>query len=253
MDATIKNKISCFLLRKMDALIKRLEDEALMGNIYDQMLKLKQIELVVKGNVEVFEKNTKPLIIVCNHPLGILDGLVLGAFANQNNLNFKIVANEFLLRLDQYNRDFIPVDPYGTKTSLTRNLAPLKETLSWLNKKNTLIVFPAGDVAQFHLKKMRIVESSWRESVGKIIQRSNANVLPVYIEGKNSNLFYLLKWIHLKLGSLCLCREFVDKVNQTIEIRIGNMIEPDELKQFSKADELMSFLRSATLELAHNN
>lgn len=252
MADTIKNRISCFLIRKLDDLIKRLQDESLMGNIYDQILKLKKIELVVHGNIEVFEKNTTPLIIVCNHPLGILDGLVLGAFANQQNLNFKIVANEFLLRLDQFNRDFIPVDPYGTRNSLARNIAPLKETLSWLNKKNTLIVFPAGDVAKFYLKKMCIIEAPWRESIGKIIQRSNAYVLPVYIKGKNSNLFYLLKWIHVKLGTLRLCKECIDKVNQTIEIRIGNIIEPDRLKKFSNVEELTSFLRATTLDLAHN-
>jgi len=253
MIAQIKDKLSGFLLRKMNALIAQLQEESVMGNIYDQILKLKRLNLVVHGNFETSIPNTKPLILVCNHPLGILDGLILGALAKQNNLTFKIIANEFLLRLEFFNRDFIGVNPYGTKTALTRNIAPLKETFSWLNNNNTLIVFPAGEVAQFQFKKMRIVEAPWIESIGKIIQRSNADVLPIYIKGRNSSLFYILKCMHSVLGSLCLCKEFVDKVNQSVEIRIGDIIEPTKLKQFTDTDELMRFLRKTTLSLDKDN
>jgi putative hemolysin len=191
-----------------------------------------------------------PLVIISNHPFGIIDGLILGGVAKKNGLNFKIMANYMLSSIaERIKQDIIGIDPYDNAVSIKRNLTPLKQAFNWLKNGNTMILFPAGDVANFSLSKMKIIEGPWPSSIERLIKGTKANVLPIYFEGRNSILFYLLKCIHLKLGTFRLLHEFFNKSGTVIKLHVGEIIRYNELDKVSKQQSLIDFLRQTTISL----
>jgi len=89
---------------------------------------------------------------------------------------------------------------HPTARMLTRvpatNLKGLKQCLGWLKKGNTLITFPAGEVASYRPAKWRVVEPAWASHISALVRHSKATVLPLYFPGRNSNLFMLMGLLH---------------------------------------------------------
>src|SRR5690606_885378 len=74
-------------------------------------------------------------------------------------------------------------------------------------------------------------------------------VLPVYFQGTNSMLFHLLGIIHPVLRTATIPAEFVKKQNQTIQLRIGKPIPPEELTEFETSEKLGRYLRAKVYAL----
>lgn len=248
--------LSNFLIRygaglyKLDRLDKMVVVDDRDASIYDKWLTALNIEIAVKGTLQQKELTEGPLVIVSNHPFGIVDGLILGGIAKKNGLNFKIMANYMLSSIaDRIRQDIIGIDPYDDSVSIKRNVTPLKQAFNWLKNGNTMILFPSGDVANFNFSKMKIIEAPWLSSIARLIKGTKANVLPIYFEGRNSILFYLLKNIHLKLGTFRLLNEFFNKAGTVIELHVGEVIRYNELEKVAAQQNLTDFLREKTIGL----
>lgn len=66
---------------------------------------------------------TGPLVIVANHPFGMLDGIALTSILHSLRGDVRVLANGLLCRLDALRPSLIGVDPFGgpgSKTPTTR-------------------------------------------------------------------------------------------------------------------------------------
>ena len=56
-----------------------------------------------------------PLIVIANHPYGILDGLMLGHILNQQRGDFRILAHRIFRKAEDINRIILPISFEDTK------------------------------------------------------------------------------------------------------------------------------------------
>ena len=68
-----------------------------------------------------------PLIVIANHPYGILDGLMLGHILNQQRGDFRILAHRIFRKAEDINRIILPISFEDTKEARALNIATRKD------------------------------------------------------------------------------------------------------------------------------
>jgi putative hemolysin len=158
------------------------------------------------------------LLVVANHPLGALDGLALLKTLLQVRSDVKLVVNEWLLGIQGLAPHFLPVDAFSDRQSTTAASAIGRA----LEREEAVVLFPAGEVSRLTLRGVR--DRAWRAGAVRLARRFSCPVLPVWVEGKNSALFYGASSIHRKASLLLLPREMFSKRGRTIHLRVGDLI-----------------------------
>lgn len=190
-----------------------------------------------------------PLIIISNHPFGILDPVILGDFISQYRPQVRFMTNFMLGEMEEMRPWIIPVDPFNTENSAARNLAPMKEAFRFLRQGGALAIFPSGEVA--HYKPGRgVQESPWSSHVGALVRRTQATVLPVYFDGRNSAMFHAAGLVHPVLRTGLLFRELFKRSRESVEMRVGQPIPFSRLKKFEDDESLTRYLRLHTFILS---
>ena len=195
-----------------------------------------------------------PLIVVANHPMGGLDGIVLGALLSKVRPDAKLLANYLLGEMEGIRPHLIPVNPFGTKEAAVSNMAGLKEAFRHLKNGGCIATFPSGTVSHFQPKLMSISDPEWNKNIAAIAKKTGASILPVFFYGRNSLLFQLAGLVHPKLRTLLLPRELVGKAkSETVRMRIGSPISARKIAEFSSDEELTLWLRLNTYVLGRKN
>lgn len=158
------------------------------------------------------------VVIVANHPLGALDGLALLKLIGEIRRDVRIVANDVLSNFEELNSLFLPVDNLGKGTRKN----DIERIISSLQNEEAVIVFPAGEVSRAGMTGIK--DGKWNSGFLRFARKANAPVLPVYLGGKNSPLFYGMSYINKSLSALLLAREMFNKQSAIIPIRIGQAI-----------------------------
>lgn len=194
---------------------------------------------------------TGPLVIVANHPFGVLDGLVICWLTSLRRMDFKVLTNSALDGVPEARPYILPVDFSGTKEALAANVAMRKEALDHVKAGGCVIVFPGGGVATTPRPFDRTaVDDEWKPFTAKLISHSGAHVTPVYFEGQNSRLFQLASHFSLELRLALVFREVKRRMGTALPVVIGETLTPDALKDAGKRKGLMEFLRAQTYGLA---
>lgn len=191
-----------------------------------------------------------PLIVAANHPFGALEGLVLGVLLFRIRPDIKLLANYLLERIPELRPAVIAVDPFGGGDAKRRNAVPLRDAINWVRGGGALAVFPAGEVAHLTLRDRHVAEPPWSATIGKIIVRTKASVVPVFFEGRNSGGFQALGLLHPRLRTALLPRELLNKKNRSVKVAIGQAIRPETLRRCGKPSHMSDYLRLRTLMLA---
>ena len=173
------------------------------------------------------------VIIVANHPLGGLDGLALIKAVSNVRLDTRFLVNDILLKLTNFKRLFVGVNKVG-KTAAEA----LKVIDSTYASDHVVLVFPAGLVSR---KQNGVVKDlEWKKSFVSQAIKNKRKVVPVFIEGKNSNFFYNFSLWRKRLGikanveMFFLADEMVKQKSKTIHVHFGKAISYEVFnKQFS--------------------
>ena len=186
------------------------------------------------------------LVVVCNHPFGIIDPCVLLHLLTRRREDVKILANHFMLDLTEMREMMIPIDPFGTRKAKSFNLLPLREGLGWIKKGGVLGVFPAGEVAHYRPRERAVVESAWIPTTARLVRQAQVPVLPLWFDGRNSRTFYLAGLVHPLLRTILLPRELLKKQSTTFRLRIGKVLTWKQLEEFQSPQQLAAFLQLYT-------
>jgi len=161
-------------------------------------------------------------IFICNHPTGMLDGIVLIDLISRVRPDVKFLGNFLLGRMDVLEKFFIEVDPFDASNPL--NVKGIKTALRHVKEGNCLAMFPAGEVSSVH--GFRIQDKKWPNSVLKFIRKVNVPILPMFMSGTNSPAFHFWGFFHPIFRTMQLVRQFNRKDNSTVEVSIGAPILP---------------------------
>lgn len=206
---------------------------------------------VIGGTLENIPK-TGPLIVVSNHPYGILDGLMMGRIMSERRGgDFKILANSVFRKSPDLERVVLPISFDETKEAALLNLETRKEALRYLGEGGAMGIFPGGTVSTSARPFSKPMDPQWRNFTAKMVAKSNAVVVPVFFEGANSRAFQLASHLHTTLRMGLLVREFKARVGSEVRVVIGQPIPAEDLDAHkTDATSCMDFLRKATYELS---
>jgi putative hemolysin len=186
------------------------------------------------------------LIITANHPIGSLDGLALLKLVKEVRPDVKVVANELLMQIDPLRPLFIGLDNLSHSRL---NKGPFKAIISALEAEQAVIIFPAGEVSR--IKPTGIKDGPWKTGFMHFVEKTHAPILPVFIEAKNSPIFYSLSSLFKPLGTLMLVQEMFNKQHQTIHFHMGELISAKGLlKDSATKRDIAKDLRALVYSLA---
>lgn len=207
---------------------------------------------VIKGSLDMIPR-TGPLLVLANHPYGILDGLMLGHILDRTRGDFRILANSVFDRAEDVRKVILPVDFDGTPEALRTNLATRKAALTYLREGGAMGIFPGGTVSTPRHPFGRAMDPGWRTFAAKLISRSSARVVPIFFEGSNSRLFQIASHVHPTLRLALLINEFRRRTDTPVRVAIGTPLPRREIDQFlSDPQGMMEYLRRQTYALAPN-
>ena len=236
------------LLKRVEGYAEEVEAGA---NFWEVMVERYGISLnVTKGAIENIPSEG-PVVVVGNHPFGILDGLAFGYLLSRRRQQFKIIANHVFRRARDLDDVILPVDFGGTREALAKNMNMRKESIEWLQNDGLIGIFPAGTVATSLKPFGQPFDCGWGRMPTKLITRTNARVVPVYFSGQNSRLFQVASHIHPNFRMGLLINEFRKRVDMPVELMIGEPISRETLAPYLKdADALKKYLRKSVYDLA---
>ena len=192
-----------------------------------------------------------PFMLVCNHPFGAIEGIILyDAIANVRP-DFRIMANFILGFIPNLKDVFFSVNPFENNPELGGSAGGIRASLQQLNDGHGLGVFPAGEVARYHGHSFP-EDIDWAPSIAKIVQKTKVPVIPVYFDGNNSHKFYFWARIYTKLATLRLVKELLNKRNKKIIMKIGKPILPTEVAQYETPQALAAYLKNRSYALQAN-
>ena len=183
-----------------------------------------------------------PVVLVSNHALGGLDGIMLIHLLQEVRPDFKLMANFILERVTRLKKWFIGVNPFDDNLTSKSSIGGFRQVLRQLENDGLFAVFPAGEVAS-KLKKQVPIDPTWNAATMRLIQRAKVPVVPVYFHARNSPLFYRLAKIHPLLRTARLPAELLTQRHRSIDIRIGKPIAVKDQDNHQSIEDYSSFVR----------
>jgi putative hemolysin len=219
----------------------------------DTLLSEMRVELRVDSAESARIPATGPVVVVANHPFGVLDGAILTVLLTRVRRDVKVVTNLLLSDVPELRRHCIFVDPFDTDRSVESNRHALKECLAWLRQGGILAIFPAGEVSHLQVPEAKIADPVWNDTAVRMARRTGSSVLPVFFCGHNSVGFQILGMLHPRLRTALLVQEFLQQEGKTIEVRIGSEISNRCIARIKDDREAMVYLRWRTYLLGHRS
>jgi putative hemolysin len=171
-----------------------------------------------------------PLLVVANHPRGVVDGLAVSTLVHRIRSDVRILANGLLARIPELGDLCFFVNPFGGQRATAKNVKGLRDAHRWLGQGGALIVFPSGEVAHAALPNGSHADSPWQTTAARLAGATGAAVVPAFIEGRNSRWFYAAGRIHPRLRTALLPRELLNARGTAITVRFGTAAPRDALQ-----------------------
>lgn len=192
-----------------------------------------------------------PLVVVANHPYGILDGLALGNILSAaRGGEFRIVAHVVFRRASDLSRIVLPIDFGATKEAQRTNIETRRAALDYLGQGGAIGIFPGGTVSTAATPFSRPLDPHWKTFTAKMIGKSDAAVVPVYFEGQNSRLFQIASHLNPTLRVALLINEFGTRIGAPLRVHVGQPLPAAEIAaRRGDAQALMAYLRRETYAL----
>ena len=215
-----------------------------------QALGLMGIDLLTPQSQITKIPRTGPVIVVANHPHGLVDGMILAELIGRVRQDYKILTRTLLTGVQEIEEFMIPVPfPHETdarqKSLEMRNLA-----MAHLQNNGLIVLFPSGVVASVETYFGPAIEAEWNPFTAKMITKSGASVVPIYFPGQNSRPYQIASKISATIRQGLLLHEVIHACNKPQSPVVGDVIDPEKIHEFSgKPRRLVAWLRDHTLSL----
>jgi putative hemolysin len=216
----------------------------------ESLLAEMRIELRVHGADQARIPATGPVVVLANHPYGMLDGALLTVLLTRVRCDVKILTHSLLADIPELSRHCIFVDPFPTDFSVESNRRALRQAIGWLQQGGMLAIFPAGEVSQWQMPEAQVTDPQWNDTAARLIRHSRASALPIYFCGHNGVGFQLLSMIQPKLRTAFVLQEFLQQEGKRVEIRVGSPIDNHTIAALASDRDATEYLRWRTYLLA---
>jgi putative hemolysin len=213
---------------------------------------LHELDVTVNVSAEDLKRipATGPVIVVSNHPFGILDGMILVDLFSRVRPDTRILTNHMLGELPELAPCCIFIDPFDRPESRHANGRALKQALAHVKSGGLLVIFPAGEVAHFDFRAGAIRDPEWHSTAARLVRITKAKALPVFVNGTNSIPFQMLGMVNARLRTAALPAELLNKRGKVVEVGIGGAIDPARMCALADDQAAIRYLRLRTDLLA---
>ncbi|WP_051408111.1 lysophospholipid acyltransferase family protein [Rhodobacter capsulatus] len=195
---------------------------------------------------------TGPLVVVANHPHGLVDGMVLAWLIGQVRTDYKILTRSLLTGIPEIEEFMLPVPFPHEPNAQEESLKMRAECMAQLKRGGVIVLFPAGAVAHSKTFFGPAIEGEWNPFTAKMLARSGAAVLPIYFPGKNSRAYQIANKLGATLRQGLLLHEIKRALFKPQSPVIGPPKTAAEIAEALKHPrQFLADLRAETLALRH--
>lgn len=194
---------------------------------------------------------TGPVVVVANHPSGLVDGMVMAEMVSRVRGDFKILTRSLLTGIPEIEEFMIPVPFPHEDNARELGLQMRDDTMAHLARGGVIILFPAGRVACSETWFGPAIEGEWNVFTHKMITKSGATILPIFFPGQNSRAYQIANLVSATLRQGLLLYEIRRSLFKPQRPVIGEPIPASELDKWKgKPRDFLAWLRQHTLDLA---
>jgi len=195
------------------------------GHLYgidflDACLKGFGVNIIYKGLENVPAQGR--WIVASNHPLGGLDGMALMWVIGKIRKDIVFPVNDLLMNIPNLKELFIPINKHGSNAG---NIRIIEDTFA---SDKAMLFFPAGLCSR--KQKNGICDLEWKKSFISKARTYKRDIIPCFINGRNSDWFYNLARLRAFMGiksnveMLYLVDEMFKQRDKEIVITFGKPI-----------------------------
>ena len=170
------------------------------------------------------------LIVVCNHPTGIADGIAVYDALKAVRPDLCFYANSDAHRVAAGLSDMlIPVEWVEAKRTRERTRETLLLTREALEAERCLVIFPSGRLAR-RQPDGRLRDPPWAPSAVSLARRYETPIAPMHVAGPWSAMFHFFNRFSAELRDVTLFHELLNKQGQAFSLTVGRAIPPEALE-----------------------
>ena len=172
---------------------------------------------------------SKGVIIVANHPFGVVDGVFLSWFASTLDENFKVIAHGVLRQEPILADNILPIDFSNSKNAMRNNVVTRQTAIKILKNGGVVAIFPAGGVAWSRKKGLPIQEDDWKPMLGRLINDSNCDLIMTKFDGQNSKAFQLASRVHQTIKQSLYLYEIKKSLDKPMQFKVLKYLKSQSL------------------------
>jgi len=193
-----------------------------------------------------------PVVIVANHPHGLVDGMILADLIGRRRTDYKILTRALLTGIDEVAASYMISVPFPHEPDAQRKSVEMRaKAMAHLKEGGVISVFPSGVVASSDSMFGPVLEREWNVFTAQMIRRSGARVVPIYFPGRNSRAYQIANRVSATMRQSLLLHEVVRSCNKPQRPVVGPAINRSQMEMLdSDPRGFMAWLREHTLALA---
>ena len=192
-----------------------------------------------------------PVIVVANHPHGMVDGMIFADLIGRVRPDYRILTRSLLTVIDEVAGSYMIAVPFAhDPDALQKGIAMRAAAMKHLKGGGVVALFPSGSVAASETFFGPAVEEEWNVFTAALIRRSGATVVPMHFPGQNSRAYQIANKLSPILRQGLLLHEIVHSLNKPQGPVVGEPLDHKEVAAWKDDPRgFMAWLRNHTLSL----
>lgn len=192
-----------------------------------------------------------PVVVVANHPHGMVDGMILADLIGRRRPDYKILTRTVLTGIDEVASSYMIPVPFPHDEDAQRKSVEMRaRAMAHLKEGGLVSLFPSGVVAASRTMFGPAIEAEWNVFTAQMIRRSGARVVPIFFTGSNSRWYQMANRVSATMRQGLLLHEIVHSLNRPQAPIVGHPISDADMALLqSDPRGFMAWLREHTLSL----
>ncbi|WP_421705016.1 lysophospholipid acyltransferase family protein [Aliiroseovarius sp.] len=195
-----------------------------------------------------------PVVVVANHPHGMVDGMILADLIGRRRDDYRILTRAVLDGIDEVASSYMIPVPFPDDKDAQKKMVEMRaQAMAHLKAGGLVTLFPSGVVASSDSFFGPAIEREWNVFTGQLIRRSGARVVPIFFPGSNSRWYQIANRISATLRQSLLLHEIVHACNKPQAPVVGEELTEAQMERLhSDPRGFMAWLRDHTLKLGRS-
>ncbi|MBR9763095.1 MAG: acyltransferase [Rhodobacteraceae bacterium] len=192
-----------------------------------------------------------PVVVVANHPHGMVDGMILAELIGRRRLDYKILTRSVLTGIDEVASSYMIPVPFPHDPEAQKKMIEMRaKAMAHLKEGGIVALFPSGVVASSETMFGPAIEAEWNVFTAQMIRRSGAKVVPIRFTGSNSRWYQMANQVSATLRQGLLLHEIVHALNKPQAPIVGDVIGDAAMERLASDPRgFMAWLREHTTSL----